>query len=104
MCGRLGCERHSRSRWAAYKRRHPERAAFYASSIWTQMRARHLKANPYCVVCGQKATHADHIHSIALGGSQDGPLQSMCAEHHHQKTVQDSHEAMKRAAQRRQTQ
>jgi hypothetical protein len=68
------------SRWAAYKAEHPERAAFYASSTWRFMRDRHLKANPTCVVCGQKASHADHVLSIALGGSQDGLLQSMCAK------------------------
>jgi hypothetical protein len=72
--------KHSSSRWAAYKAEHPERAAFYASSTWRFMRDRHLKANPTCVVCGQKASHADHVLSIALGGSQDGLLQSMCAK------------------------
>jgi 5-methylcytosine-specific restriction endonuclease McrA len=66
------------------------------------MRDRHLKANPECVVCGGPASHADHVVSIALGGSQDGRLQSMCAKHHHDKTVRDSHEgAKRRAAQRK---
>jgi 5-methylcytosine-specific restriction protein A len=92
---------HNVSNWAAYKTKHPERAAFYASSTWRVMRDRHLKANPTCVVCGARASHADHVVSIALGGSQDGQLQSMCAEHHHAKTVRDSHEAAKRAAPRR---
>ena len=89
------------SNWAAYKTKHPERVAFYASSTWRVMRDRHLKANPECVVCGQKASHADHVVSIALGGSQEGQLQSMCAKHHHEKTVKDSHESAKRAAARR---
>jgi hypothetical protein len=93
--------KHNVSNWPAYKTRHPERVAFYASSTWRVMRDRHLKANPECVVCGQKASAADHVHAIALGGSQDGPLQSMCRKHHHEKTVRDSHEAAKRAAARR---
>jgi hypothetical protein len=93
--------KHNKSRWAAYKAQHPERAAFYASSTWRVMRDGHLKANPTCVVCGQKASHADHVVAIALGGTEDGRLQSMCAKHHHEKTVRDSHEAAKRAAARR---
>ena len=92
---------HNVSNWAAYKAKHPERVAFYASSTWRSMRDRQLKANPACVVCGEPAGHADHVLSIALGGSQDGQLQSMCAKHHHEKTVKDSHESAKRAAARR---
>jgi len=102
ICGKVDCTRHGGSSgWAAYKRRHPERVAFYASSTWRVMRDRHLKANPTCVVCGQKASHADHVVAIALGGTEDGRLQSMCAKHHHEKTVRDSHEAARRAAERR---
>jgi 5-methylcytosine-specific restriction endonuclease McrA len=101
ICGKVDCQRHGSSGWAAYKRRHPERAAFYASSTWRVMRDRHLKANPTCVVCGQRASHVDHIGAIALGGSHAGQLQSMCAKHHHEKTVRDSHEAARRAAERR---
>ena len=65
------------------------------------MRGRHLKANPDCVVCGKKASHADHVLAIANGGTPDGQLQSMCAKHHHEKTVRDSHQAARRAAERR---
>ena len=101
MCGIVDCQRHG-SGWVAYKAKHPERAAFYASSTWRFMREQHLKANPFCVVCGERASHADHVLAIANGGTTDGQLQSMCAKHHHEKTVRDSHEAAKRrAAQRR---
>jgi hypothetical protein len=93
--------KHNVSNWPAYKAKHPQRARFYASSTWRVMRDRHLKANPDCVVCRERASHVDHVISIALGGSQDGQLQSMCAKHHHEKTVRDSHEAAKRAAARR---
>ena len=102
LCGKVGCAHHgSSSGWTAYKRRHPERAAFYASSTWRVMRDRQLRDYPTCVVCGEPAGHADHVLAIALGGSQDGQLQSMCARHHRDKTVRDSHEAAKRAAARR---
>ena len=90
------------SNWAAYKAEHPARVAFYASSTWRNMRDRQLRDYPSCVVCGQKASHADHVLAIANGGTTDGRLQSMCAKHQHDKTVRDSHEAGKRrAAQRR---
>lgn len=89
------------SNWAAYKAQHPERSRFYASSAWRSMRERQLRDSPTCVVCGQKAGHADHVLAISLGGSEDGKLQSMCAKHHLEKTVRDSHEAAKRAAARR---
>jgi len=76
--------------------------AFYASSTWRSMRDRQLRDHPDCVVCGNKASHADHVLAIALGGTTDGQLQSMCAKHHHEKTVSDSHQAAKRAAAARQ--
>ena len=89
MCGIVDCQRHG-SGWVAYKAKHPERAAFYASSTWRFMREQHLKANPFCVVCGERASHADHVLAIANGGTTDGRLQSMCAKHHHEKTVRDN--------------
>jgi hypothetical protein len=98
VSGTVDCQRHGRSGWVAYKAKHPERAAFYASSTWRFMRDRQLKDYPDFVVCGQKASHADHVVAIANGGTTDGQLQSMCAEHHHEKTVRDSHQAAKRTA------
>jgi hypothetical protein len=45
LCGKVGCARHGTSSgWAAYKRRHPERAAFYASSSWRVMRTAPVSA------------------------------------------------------------
>jgi 5-methylcytosine-specific restriction endonuclease McrA len=104
ICGKVDCTRHGGSSgWAAYKTKHPVRARFYASSTWRSMRDRQLRDYPTCVVCSEKTSHADHIHAIANGGTTDGRLQSMCAKHHHEKTVRDSHEAAKRAAARRRT-
>jgi 5-methylcytosine-specific restriction endonuclease McrA len=77
VCGTVDCQRHGRSGWVASKAKHPERAAFYASSTWRFMRDRQLKDYPDCVVCGQKASHADHMVAIANGGTTDGQLQSM---------------------------
>jgi hypothetical protein len=104
--GKSRCPAHtskSSSRWARYAEQHPEQAAFYKSAGWRERRARHLAENPTCVVlgCGRKATHADHVLNLASGGTFGGPLQSLCAEHHRQKTLNESHLGMKRAAARR---
>jgi 5-methylcytosine-specific restriction endonuclease McrA len=101
VAGGSRCSIHNTSGWPAYKARHPERARFYASGEWRSMRQAHLTANPTCVRCGAPATHADHIEAIALGGRQDGALQSLCRACHATKTVRDSHEAAKRAAAKR---
>ena len=91
-------QRRSSEGWTAYKARRPDRAARYASSGWQQRARAHLKANPACVICGRPAVAADHILAVGLGGDFDGPLQSLCAEHHKAKTLAESHEAAKRAA------
>ena len=88
------------SNWARYKQQHPDRAAVYNGAGWKARRDEHLAANPDCVVCGRKATAADHVLPIAEGGV-DGPLQSMCTLHHREKTLAESHRGMKRAAQRK---
>jgi 5-methylcytosine-specific restriction endonuclease McrA len=62
-----------------------------------------LAEHPFCVVCGAKASHVDHILNRAEGGGDldPGNLQSMCAKHHHARTVEESHRDNKRAAERR---
>jgi 5-methylcytosine-specific restriction enzyme A len=98
------CPRHtpkSSSRWAQYAAQHPEQAALYKSAGWREQRARHLADHPDCVVCGRPAGHVDHVINLAAGGRFDGPIQSLCTEHHRQKTLAESHLGMKRAAARR---
>lgn len=97
--GQSRCRNHmAKHGWGKYALKHPERAAFYASAGWRERRARHLFSNPFCVVCGEKATAADHIINLASGGTFDGPLQSLCADHHKVKTQQESKEGNRRAA------
>lgn len=66
-----------------------ERWKPYASPEWRALRATHLKANPYCVVCGAKATIVDHVKPWK-GDRQlfldPGNLASMCKPHHDRKT------------------
>ncbi|NJN53691.1 MAG: HNH endonuclease [Anaerolineae bacterium] len=55
---------------------------------WRRIRAQFLKAHGECVVCGDTATEADHILSLANGGThQWSNLQPMCKTHHSQKTA-----------------
>jgi 5-methylcytosine-specific restriction endonuclease McrA len=67
--------------------------AFYNSREWRALRARHIKANPYCRVClmlgyMERGQHVDHIHEIKGGGAPLDPrnLQTLCKLHHDQKT------------------
>jgi 5-methylcytosine-specific restriction endonuclease McrA len=103
LAGASRCLAHSgrNDGWARYAAKHPDRAAYYASAHWRERRGRHLLDNPDCVVCGQKATHVDHVLNIAGGGSLDGPLQSLCRDHHKQKTQHESKQGNKAAARRR---
>ena len=47
------------SGWTQYARKYPDRAAFYRSGGWRAARESHLRMNPFCVVCGAKATVVD---------------------------------------------
>jgi 5-methylcytosine-specific restriction endonuclease McrA len=102
LAGASRCLAHSsKNGWARYAAKHPDRAAYYASGHWRERRRRWLLDNPNCVVCGEKATHVDHVLNLAGGGSLDGPLQSLCKEHHRRKTQNESKEGNRRAAARR---
>jgi hypothetical protein len=89
------------SGWARYRQSRPDLAVLYSGEAWRARRAEQLAAHPDCVVCGRKATTADHVVNLAAGGTFDGPLQSLCAPHHREKTLRESHEGAKRAAARR---
>jgi hypothetical protein len=101
--GRSRCLAHSRKSdgWAKYAAKHPDRSAFYRSERWRALRDAQLHEHPDCVVCGQRARHADHIVPLSAGGDFGGPLQSLCKEHHRRKTQNESKAGNKRAAARR---
>lgn len=57
-------------------------------SEWQRLRAKYLKAHPYCVECGEKGNNVDHIRPKAQGGTDDpSNLQTLCASHHSRKTA-----------------
>jgi 5-methylcytosine-specific restriction protein A len=66
-----------------------------------ERRARQLREFPLCVRCEQEsrvvlATVADHVIALVNGGRDDGPLQSLCGEHHRLKTAEDLSRIVKR--------
>lgn len=67
---------------------------FYWSPKWKETRFKHLRLNPWCVVCSQvgiktRASEVDHVVARRMGGAyfHVGNLQSLCKTHHAQKTA-----------------
>lgn len=70
----------------------PNRHARGYDADWVKLRAKHLKANPACVVCGAPATTVDHKISVRARPELrlvPSNLQSMCASCHGRKTVRE---------------
>lgn len=61
---------------------------------WRTLRASKLRSQPYCqhIGCHRLATEVDHILPLAEGGDQYAwsNLQSLCHQHHQQKSTQDA--------------
>lgn len=65
---------------------------FYRSKVWLGVRMQALKRDGWtCTApqCGRKASHVDHVRSIAAGGGRLdlGNLASLCASCHSRKTA-----------------
>jgi len=59
---------------------------------WRRVREKHLRLNPYCVVCGELGNEADHILSIAERPDlrlEPSNLRTLCKPHHSRRTVMD---------------
>jgi 5-methylcytosine-specific restriction protein A len=96
----------SSSRWAQFAARNPLQAAYYSSEAWRTVRREVLARDPVCRLrfpgCTGSSTEVDHVIGIADGGSNDpANLRGTCRPCHRQRTIQQSHEGMKRAAGRR---
>lgn len=67
--------------------------ALYYSARWRQLRKDFLKKFPFCFVCGEKATIADHITphrgNPDLFYNEDN-LQPMCQSCHSKKTLREN--------------
>jgi 5-methylcytosine-specific restriction endonuclease McrA len=91
------CRAHGgNSGWARYAQQHPERTGAYHGPLWRDRRDAQLRDHPSCAHCGRPAVDADHILAVSLGGSFDGPLQSLCRRCHLIKTAEDSKAAKRR--------
>lgn len=67
--GASRCPEHSRSGWDTWKAKNPH-ASSYSSPAWRSLRARVLKEEPVCRVCGvNPSTQVDHLLPVAEGGS-----------------------------------
>ncbi len=99
VCPVLGCTKVTRDRYCADHLRErrqivdanrPTAAQRGYDEEWRQTRAAFLRENPYCGICGQKATEPDHIIPIADGGTNDWEnLRPRCKRHHSQRTARE---------------
>lgn len=71
------------------------RGGYYQSPGWRERSKRQLAKFPVCVRCGGKATIADHLAPIGLGGDPAGKLQSMCTRCHNLKSSSEGGRAAK---------
>lgn len=61
-------------------------------AAWSKVRAKHLKAYPWCVECGLEATDVDHIVSVKQAPQRRldlTVLRSHCHQHHSQRTANE---------------
>lgn len=64
---------------------------------WRHIRAAQLAAHPLCQApaCNRLAEHVDHVTPLSAGGERYDPanLQSLCREHHADKTAGEANAA-----------
>jgi len=71
--------------------------SFYRSSPWRALRARKLRQDPKCVVCGKPGTLVDHIQRIEDNGPKldMSNLQTMCDHCHNVKRAKEKNDKYK---------
>lgn len=76
--------------WATRKQETTTYRLYYTER-WRELRRRHLLANPYCAVCGQKGNVVDHIvpHKDNEAVFFEGPFQTLCPSCHGRKTARE---------------
>lgn len=78
--------------------RRPGKVTAYATTRWRQIRAAFLRDNPWCVLCGARATVPDHWpqtrRELVKAGvaDPDDPayLRALCDHHHRTETARRS--------------
>lgn len=67
---------------------------FYQSQQWKQLRNAFIKGNPYCCLCGAKASVADHIKQRIHGGTDTfDNLRPLCWDCHQRHTARQGQKA-----------
>jgi len=99
--GTSRCRNHMyKSGWGRYAIEHPERLQMYRNPRWKAMRDAQLQKFPDCQVrlpgCRGRASEADHVTPLSLGGAFDGPLRSVCRPCHLKLTAEASKESKRR--------
>jgi 5-methylcytosine-specific restriction enzyme A len=94
--GKSRCELHGGKAW---KRTDPASKHRYGKD-WEARRARVLREEPNCRLCGTPATDVDHIVAHADGGTDDrSNLRSLCRDCHKQVTSEQNRARRKRLRQ-----
>ena len=97
--GKSRCKAHGGGSWArvdpAAKRRY--------GAAWQVLRARVLREEPRCRICGAPATDVDHIIAVADGGGMydRANLRALCSECHKRHTAEQNRVRRKRQQQRK---
>ena len=82
------CAEHARAPRVFVERPRPSAAGRGYDRKWRMTRARYLRANPTCVMCGDDATDVDHIIARARGGTDEWEnLEALCHSCHSRKTA-----------------
>jgi 5-methylcytosine-specific restriction enzyme A len=88
------CDEHARTKRKTYDAARGTSAQRGYDAAWRRSAAAFLRANPMCVGCGGKATHADHRQprrQLVAAGVADpdawSQLQPLCASCHSRKTA-----------------
>lgn len=96
--GKSRCKAHGGRAW---QRTDPRSKHRYGSD-WELRRARVLREEPNCRLCGAQATDVDHVRAHADGGSDDrSNLRALCRKCHKQVTSEQNRARRKRQRERR---
>ena len=65
--------------------------AIWLRMRWQEIRARVLREQPRCEICGKPATDVDHVRAVADGGPDDrSNLRALCNPCHEKHTAEQN--------------
>ena len=85
--GKSRCKAHGGGAW---QRTDPSSKHRYGAH-WQEIRARVLREQPRCEICGKPATDVDHVRAVADGGPDDrSNLRALCNPCHEKHTAEQN--------------